>query len=144
MSRIAAEREKDVRLSGVSHYFVLDDEDRVVSVGPRRDYADNPFLGHVLWSRLPEAEPLLRPRFDEARRTRQEIEFTTFYAGRTKHITVIPAADGIAVHVEQLTALDVRSLATLAKSLEQIEAELDARAHERLDPPALGSLQPLP
>lgn len=128
----------------ISYYFVLDDEDRVVAVGPRREYADNPFLGHVLWSRLPGAEPLLRPRFDEARRTGQEVEFTTFYAGRTKHIKLIPAADGLAVHVEQLTVLDVRTLATLAQSLKRVEAELDARAREQLDPPAPASLQALP
>lgn len=144
MSRVSAPPAQDTRHLGVSYYFVLDDDDRVIAVGPKWEHADNPFLGHVVWSRLPGAEPLLRPRFDEARRTGQEVEFTTFYAGRAKHMKLIPAADGLAVHVEQLTALDVRSLVTLAESLERIEAELDARGHERLDPPARGSLQALP
>jgi hypothetical protein len=142
MSSASAPGEEAGGLPRVSYYFVLDDEDRVVGIGPER--RDAPFLGHVLWSRLPEAEALLRPRFDEARRTRQELEFTVFYAGRTKHLRVVPEADGLGVHVEQLTALDVRTLGTLAESLRRIEAELDARERERRDPPAPASLQALP
>ena len=42
-----------------------------------------------------------------------------FYAGRVKRLTAIPAADGLAVHVESLDELDVTTLATLAESLDR-------------------------
>lgn len=131
-------------LSDGAYYFVLDDEDRVVHVAPTRDHMANPFLGQVLWTRLPEAETLLGPPFDEARSTGRPVEFIVFYAGRTTSIRAIPAADGLAVHVEPLTELNVRTLSTLAESLEQIEAELAVRAPVQRGRPAREFPQALP
>jgi hypothetical protein len=130
--------------AGLPYYFVLDDENRVTYVGPRRDVATDPFHGRVLWSRLPEAEPLLAPRFAEARSRGEPVEFTVFYAGAATHIRAIPAADGLAVHVEHLAELNVRTLATLGESLQRIEAELAARAPAQRDPRAGASLRALP
>jgi hypothetical protein len=126
------------------YYFVLDEHDRITYVSTDLEEGISPFVGRTAWERLPGAEPFLRPRFDEARRSGGEVAFPIFYAGRAKHIRAIPAADGLAVHVEQLTAVDVRTLATLAESLRRIEDELAGRASVRLDPPAHGSLQALP
>jgi len=127
----------------VSHY-VLDHEDRIMLVNTGRPGPQDPFVGQVIWERLPGAEPLLRHRLDEARRTGREVGFTIFYAGRTRHIRAVPAADGLAVYVEQLTELNVRTLAALAESLRQIVAELDAREPVRRDPQAPVSPQALP
>lgn len=118
-------------------YFVLDDEDRIVFVPMGHADSMRPFLGQKLWGLLPGAEPLFRHRFNEARRTGQEVAFTTFYAGRTQFVRAVPADDGLAVHLEALTDLDVRSLSTLAESLLKIEAELAAREPVQPDPPAL-------
>jgi hypothetical protein len=126
-----------------AYYFVLDDDDRVVYVGPRRDYSAKAYFGQTLWSRLPGAEELLGPRFAEARATGRPVEFAVFYAGRALGIRAIPAADGLAVHVEHLTELNVRTLTTLAESLRTIEAELTARAPARPGRPAPESLQAL-
>jgi hypothetical protein len=131
-------------LAGLPYYFVLDEDDRVTYVGPRRDHAASHFVGQTLWSGLPEAEPLLGPRFAEARSTGEPVEFTVFYAGATTQIRAIPAADGLAVHVERLVELDVRTLATLAESLQRIEDALAARAHVRRDRRAAESLRALP
>ncbi len=145
MSTPATERHADEGTrSADSYYFVLDDEDRVVQVGPSPATQRDRFAGQVLWSRLPGAEPLLRHHFDEARRTGRALEFVTFYARRVKSIRVVPAADGLAVHVEPLTELDVRTLGTLEQSLREIEAELADRASEQLDSRAPASPQALP
>jgi hypothetical protein len=110
-----------------TYHFVLDDDDRITYVWPELGNAMAPFVGRLIWELLPGAEGLLRHPFDDARRTRREIRFTTFYAGRFNSIRAMPAADGLAVHVEQLGSLNVRTLSTLAESLRRIEAELVAR-----------------
>jgi hypothetical protein len=124
--------------------YVLDDEDRIVDVRPRASHSLGPFVGQVLWGRLPGAEPLLRPRFDEARSTGEELAFTVYYAGSTDSIRVVPHGRRLDVHVERLTELDVTSLGTLAESLRRIEAELAARESAPHDRPAPASLRALP
>lgn len=127
-----------------SYSYVLDPDDRILDVRPRIFEGLGPFVGHVLWERLPGAEPLLRPRFDEARRAGQEIAFTVYYAGSTESIRAVPHRGMLAVHVERLTELDVRTLGTLAESLRRIEAELAARESEQHGRPAPASLRALP
>jgi len=65
-------------------YVVLDHEDRVVQVGPDLQDQMAPFLGHVLWEHIPDAEPLYGPGFAEARRIGRPVEFPVFYRGRAK------------------------------------------------------------
>ena len=125
-------------------YLVLDDRDRIVSVSPRLHHDLVHWLGHVLWDHLPAAKEIYGPCFDEARASGQPVESVVFYSGRVKRLTAIPGADGLAVHVEHLAEVDVTSLATLTQSLERVEAALAARAPERRDPQARGSLQALP
>ena len=125
-------------------YLVLDDRDRIVSVSPQLHHDLVHWLGHVLWDHLPAAKEIYGPCFDEARTSGQPVESVVFYSGRVKRLTAIPGADGLAVHVERLAELDVTSLATLTQSLERVEAALAARAPERRDPQARGSLQALP
>jgi hypothetical protein len=91
---------------------VLDADDRIVRVG------------RVLWERLPHAEPLYGPHFDEARRTGQPVEFTVFYAAEFKRIRAIPAGDELPVHVTRLRELGVTTLGTLSASLHAIASEL--------------------
>jgi hypothetical protein len=125
-------------------HIVLDAEDRLVAVGPEVHALMGPFVGHVLWERLPGAEPLLGPHFDRARELGEPVEFTVYYAGRVRSYRAVPAGDRLVVDVEHSTKLDVTSLDTLARSLSQIEAELAARARGRLDPRAPSSLRALP
>lgn len=107
-------------------YLVLDPEDRItyVSVGLQQELGR--WVGHVLWDHLPSAGSVYGPCFDEARETGRPVERVVYYAGRVKRLTLIPAADGLAVHVERLATLDVTSLGTLAESLEEIAEALGA------------------
>jgi hypothetical protein len=124
--------------------FVVDRDDRIVQVDDVSRTALGPFLGHSLWTYLPEARPLLQPYLAEARETGGEVESTIFYAGATRDVYVVPVGACLAVRLERRTELDLRTLETLAASLRSIEAELAARAPVRRDRPAPASPQALP
>lgn len=125
-------------------YVVLDEHDRIVHVSSVLHSDLGHWTGHVLWDHLPGARDVYGPCFEEARSSGRSVEAVVFYAGRLKRLTALPAADGLAVHVERLAELDVTTLGTLTRSLERIEAELDGRASARRDPRAPASLRALP
>jgi hypothetical protein len=125
-------------------YVVLDDDDRIVYVGQDLADAFGPWLGHVLWEHLPEADAVYGPCLAEARATGQAVESVVFYNGGVKRLRAVPAADGVALHVERLAELDVRTLGTLVRSLRLIEGALAAPAPVRPDPRAHGSPRALP
>jgi hypothetical protein len=125
-------------------YVVLDDDDRIVHVSAPLHETLGHWNGHVLWDHLPGARETYGSAFAEARDTRDPVVAVVFYAGRVKRLTVIPASDGLAVHIERLEALDVTSLGTLMRSLERIEGALAAPASSQPDPRAHGSLRALP
>jgi hypothetical protein len=133
-----------LRSAAPDAYIVLDTDDRITHVSPHLHHDLGGWLGHVLWDHLPGAREIYEPSFDEARSSGQPVESVVFYSGRVKRLTVIPAADGLAVHVERLAELDVTSLGTLTRSLVQIEAALAGRVSERHDPRAPGSPRALP
>jgi hypothetical protein len=131
-----------VRSSAPGAYFVLDDDDRIVYVS--REFRDTRGrgVGHVFWDHL--AREIYGPCFAGARATGRPVEATIFYAGRLERLLAIPGGDGLAVHVENLAELDVTSLATLTRSLEQLDAVLADPASEPLDRRSHASLQALP
>jgi hypothetical protein len=139
---VSARPERDESVSAA--YVVLDANDRVIQVGEGLRDQLSPFLGHVLWEHIPDAEPLFGPGFDKARETGDEVEFPVFYRGRAKRLRAVPAGDTLAVHIERLADLDVTTLGTLKESLRRIEAELAGPAYGRLDPRAPSSLRALP
>jgi hypothetical protein len=134
----------DVRKAAPDAYVVLDDDDRITHVSPPLQSDLGRWMGHVLWDHLPGAKEIYGPSFDEARASGLPVEAIVFYSGRIKRLTVIPATDGLAVHVERLAELDVTSLGTLMRSLERIEVLLGARASVPHDRRAHASLRSLP
>ena len=125
-------------------YVVLDADDRITHVSsPLHDDLGR-WLGHVLWDHLPGAREVYGPAFAVARASGEPVETIVFYSGRVKRLVVIPADDGLAVHVERLAELDVTSLVTLRLSLERIERALAGRGSAQLDSRARASLQALP
>jgi len=125
-------------------FYVLDADDRITQVsGALRDTI-GPFLGHSFWEASPQAEPLFGPHFEDARRTGREVEFTEFYAGYVGRRRVVPSGKALTVFVTPIRQVDVTTLATLAESLREVEAEIAARAPERLDRPTPSFLQALP
>ena len=125
-------------------YVVLDDRDRITHVSARLHDDFGRWIGHVLWDHLPGAREVYGPTFGEARTSGRPVESVVFYSGRVKRLTVIPGPDGLAVHVERLAELDLRTLATLTASLAQIESALAGRACAQPDSPARASLRALP
>jgi hypothetical protein len=124
--------------------FVVDGDDRIVQVADEHRATMARYLGHPLWIYLPGSESLLTPIFEEARETQEIVESTVFYAGGTVDVRVRPSGTDLAVRLRRRTELNVRTLATLARSLRTIEAELAARERERLDRRALASPRALP
>jgi hypothetical protein len=124
--------------------YIVDGDDRIVTVVGRFEDTLGPFLGHSLWEVSPQAERLFAPHFAEARRTGLAVEFTSFYAGVLASRRVEPTGLTLTVHVTPLRELDVRTLATLNESLQRVEAELAGQASGQLDPPAHASLRALP
>ncbi len=139
-----AERARAEAAARSDTYVVLDADDRIAYVSAAFQEELGRWIGHVLWDHLPKADQVYGPVFDEARTTGRTIESVVFYSGRVKRLTVTPAADGLAVHVERLAELDVRTLGTLVASLERIAAVLSAPEHERHGSRAPASLQALP
>ncbi len=125
-------------------YIVLDDDDRIVHVSDCLRDALAHWRGHILWDHLPSARDVYGPLVDEARTSAAPAVGVVFYSGRVKRLTVIPGADGLAVHVERLAELDVTTLGTLMRSLEEIERVLADQESAQRDPRAHASLRALP
>jgi hypothetical protein len=134
----------ETRTTAPDTYVVLDDDDRIVHVSAPFHDAMGHWLGHVLWDHLPGAREVYGPHFEDARHTQEPVVAVVFYTGRVKRLTIIPAADGLAVHVERLEALDVTTLGTLMRSLERIERVLAGPACAQPDPRSPASLRALP
>jgi hypothetical protein len=124
--------------------FVVDGRDRIVQVADEHRATMARYLGHPLWVYLPGSESVLSPIFEEARDAGELVESTVFYAGGTVDVRVAPTGAALTVQLRRRTELNVRTLATLAQSLQTIEAELAAREPARRDPPAHASPQALP
>ena len=120
-------------------FVVLDADDRILRVGPGLHDRFGAFVGQVLWGRLPGAEPLYGPHFEEARETCRTVEFTVYYAAELKRIRATPGAEDLTIHIWPIGVLDVRTLATLAESLQTMELELSDRASEPPGRPAPAS-----
>jgi PAS domain-containing protein len=141
---VSSHRVDRLRSSAPDAYVVLDEDDVIVHVSqPFRDTRGRG-VGHVFWDHLPHAREVYGPHLDEARATGRPVEALIFYAGRLKRLLAIPGGDGLAVHIENLVELDVTSLATLTRSLEQLDAVLADRASGRPDRRSHVSLRALP
>jgi hypothetical protein len=123
---------------------IVDADERIVRVAADHQPALSFYRGHTIWTALPQAEPLLRPLLEQASTTGDAVETTVFYAGGTVDVRVSPRGQFLAVRLRRRTELDIRTLATLARSLHAIEAELAALGPAQLDRPALASPPALP
>jgi hypothetical protein len=133
-----------LRSSAPGAYVVLDDDDRIVHLSSPFHDTRGRGVGHVVWDHLPGAREVYGPPITEARETGRPVEALIFYAGRLERVLAIPGGDGLALHLENLVELDVTSLGTLTRSLEQLDAALADRASEQHDRRSHGSLRALP
>ena len=101
-------------------FVVLDEKDRIVEVGARAESQFGPLVGASMWDCFPGSEPLFRPYYDAARRSREPVEFVQYYDGNVSRIRAAPLADGrIGIEWEQLARLDTLTLGTLAETLDR-------------------------
>jgi hypothetical protein len=115
-------------------HLVLDEDYRIVEVGPAAEGAFGPLLGQDLGECFPDSEALFRPHYERARRTGAPVEFVQFYRGAVARIRAVPAGCRLEVVWERIVRLDTLTLDRFAVSLSEAirrlnhrEAELDRR-----------------
>lgn len=106
-------------------FLVLDEDDRIVEVGPSAEAVYEPMLGHSLWDRFPDAGPLFRPHYRRARRTGEDVEFVQFYRGQVAWIRVVPCGTQIILSWKILHVLDTLTFDGLRKSIADAVALLE-------------------
>lgn len=115
-------------------FVVLDEGDHIVEVGEHAESQLGPLVGARIWDCFPGSEPLFRPYYDAARRSREPVEFVQFYDGNVARVRAVPLGCGrIGLEWEQLARLDTLTLDSLADSLDR---SLEALAEARDTPPA--------
>jgi hypothetical protein len=125
-------------------FYVVDGDDRIIQVSDGLHESMGAFVGNSLWECFPRAADCFGEYFANARESRREVEFETFYAGAAIRLRVVPAGKSLTVYPKRLAEVNLRTLGTLGESLRRMEQELSAREPEPRDPPAPGSLQALP
>jgi hypothetical protein len=107
-------------------FVVLDEVDRIVEVGTSAQSQFGPLVGTVMWESFPGSEPLFKPYYDKARRTREPVEFVQFYDGNVARIRAVLNEDGLLeLHWEALARLDTLTLGSLVETLEESLEILD-------------------
>ena len=107
-------------------FVALDAGDTIVGVGPRAVSHFGPLVGSLLWDCFPGSQPLCKPYYDEARRTREPVEFVQFYDGYITRIRAVPRAEGrLELYWENISHLDTLTLASLTETLEKSLELLD-------------------
>ena len=106
---------------------VLDEDYRIVEVGPAAQAGFGPLLGQNVFDCFPGSRSLFRPYYEKARRTGRVVEFAQYYDGYVTHVTVIPAGPRLTVHWETLCILDVLTHDGLRSSLTEAIAALEER-----------------
>jgi hypothetical protein len=140
-------------------FVVLETGDYIVGVGPGAESHFRPLLGLLLWDSFPGSAPLFKPYYDNARRTREPVQFVQFYDGYITRVRAVPRAEGrLDLYWEPISRLDTLTLAGLVETLEESLELLDEhradlnrdevrkalRVSEQPGPPAPASLQALP
>lgn len=105
-------------------YIVLDEDYRIVEVGPAAWAAFGPLLGENVWESFPGSKPLFQPHYQRVRRTGAPVEFAQYYNGNVMHLRVVPLDDRLVIYYEILRLLDVLTLDGLRDSLDTALAAL--------------------
>jgi hypothetical protein len=115
--------------------MILDEDDRIVHVGPDAQIFLGEHEGRSLWDAFPAARPLFQPYYDQARRLGEPVVFVQFYAGYVTRVTAVPAGAELHVFWEELDHIDTLTLEglhdSLARALGVIEVEESRLRRER-------------
>ena len=88
-----------LRSAAPDAYIVLDDDDRITHVSPHLHHDSGAGSGTCSGTTCPAHARSTGRASTRRVRSGQPVESVVFYSGRLKRLTVIPAADGLAVHV---------------------------------------------
>ena len=105
--------------------LVLDEDYRIVEVGPAAEATLGPLRGRNLWDAFPGSRPLFHPYYDKARRTGEPVEFVQFYDGDLGHIRAVPEGSLLLLFWELLHRVDILTLEGLRASLDQAMALIE-------------------
>lgn len=101
-------------------FVALDSADRIVEVGSHAESQFGPLAGSVIWDCFPGARPLFKPYYDEARASREPVDFVQFYDGYVVRVVATSAGEErLEVTWEQLAHIDATTLDDLVASLTQ-------------------------
>lgn len=111
-------------------FVVLDEDYRIVEVGPAAEAGFGPLLGRCIWDCFPGSESMFRPHYERAQRGGQPIELVQYYGGYLTRVEIRPKVGAIRVAWETLSMLDTSSLERLRASLTAAIAAVDERVAE--------------
>ena len=106
-------------------HLVLDEEYRIVEVGPPAEAEFGPLRGQGLWDAFPDSRPLFEPYYEKARRSGEPVEFVQFYAGWVGRVRAVPEASRLLLFWDDLRRLDTLTLSRLHTSLEETLAAIE-------------------
>jgi len=108
-------------------YIVLDDQLRIVEVGPAAQAGFGPLCGRRLLDCFAGSRPLFLPYLEEAQRTGRVVEFAQYFDGYVADLKVVPNGRTLTVSWEALQILDFLTLDGLRASLRSVLDTLRAR-----------------
>jgi len=99
-------------------YVILDEDDRVLEVGPRAPAIFESLRGRRVHEGFPETEALYGPHYERARRTGDAVEFAQYSNGHVTLIKAVPVERRrLIVSWELIGFVDVMTLEALQASL---------------------------
>jgi PAS fold len=108
-------------------FVVLDEDYRIVGVGPAAAAMFGPLAGRRLWECFPGSEPLFKPYYEQAREGGEPVEFVQFYEGTVARIRAVPTGDRLELYWERLLHLDTLTLDGVRSSIAEAIGLLDER-----------------
>jgi len=106
-------------------HLVLDEEYRIVEVGPAAQAEYGSLRGQRLWEVFPGSRPLFEPYYEKARTTGQPVEFVQFYNGRVSRLRAVAHGPMLHVNWEKIYRLHTLTLEGLRTSLDQTIAAIE-------------------
>jgi hypothetical protein len=106
-------------------HLVLDEEYRIVEVGPEAEAGFGPLRGRSLWDTFPGSRPLFEPYYERARRSGETVEFLQFYDGYVARVRAMPRGPYLELEWERLRRLDTLTLEALHESLGEMISALE-------------------
>jgi hypothetical protein len=108
-------------------HLVLDEEYRIVEVGPPAEAGFGPLRGRRLWETFPGSKQLFEPYYEKARQSGETVEFLQFYDGQVGHVRAVPRGRHLHLYWEHVHRLNTLTMEGLRQSLAEMIAALEER-----------------